>query len=83
MFVLIHPRAVSLHRHQPDGSPRNVWAGTVADIDLERDRARVRATGPIDLTAEVTAAGAAQLNLRPGDDVWLSVKATEVQTYPR
>ena len=38
VFVLIHPRAVSLHRHQPDGSPRNVWAGTVADIDLERDR---------------------------------------------
>lgn len=83
VFVLIHPRSVALHHARPDGSPRNVWQGTVADIDLERDRARFRIDGTVSVTAEVTSAAAAQLDARPGDPMWVSVKATEVHTYPR
>ncbi len=83
VFVLVHPRSVALHRSRPEGSPRNVWEGTVVDVDLERDRARVRVDGPIALTAEITAIAATQLAARPGEQIWLSVKATEVETYPR
>ena len=83
VFVLVHPRSVALYRSQPEGSPRNVWKGIVVDVDLERDRARVRVEGPIALTAEITVAAATQLAARPGDGIWLSVKATEVETYPR
>jgi molybdate transport system ATP-binding protein len=83
VFAVVHPRAVSLHRQRPSGSPRNVWAAVVADVDLERDRARVRLDGRVPITAEITAASAVDLSLRPGDDVWVSIKATEVEVYPR
>jgi len=83
VFVLVHPSSVAVHRSRPEGSPRNVWEGTVVDVDLERDRARVRVAGPIDLTAEITATAATQLAARPGERIWLSVKATEVETYAR
>ena len=53
------------------------------DVDLERDRARVRLGGPLPITAEVTTAAAAELALRPGEEVWVSVKATEVEVYER
>jgi molybdate transport system ATP-binding protein len=82
-FAVVHPRAVSLHRERPTGSPRNVWAAVVADVDLERDRARVRLGGRLPITAEITAASAVDLSLRPGDEVWVSIKATEVEVYPR
>ncbi|MBW3558012.1 MAG: ABC transporter ATP-binding protein, partial [Actinobacteria bacterium] len=29
VFALVHPRAVSLHRRAPEGTPRNVWPATV------------------------------------------------------
>jgi molybdate transport system ATP-binding protein len=83
VFVVIHPRAVSLHLTEPDGSPRNVWAGRIQEVDLERDRARIGVEGPIRITAEITSIAVAQLALRPGDDVWVSVKATETATHPR
>jgi molybdate transport system ATP-binding protein len=83
VFALVHPRAVSLHRERPTGSPRNVWVAVVADVDLERDRARVRLDGRLPITAEITAASAVDLSLRPGDEVWVSIKATEVEVYPR
>ena len=40
----------------PDGSPRNVWAVTVADIDRRADRVRVRLVGEVPLVAEITPA---------------------------
>lgn len=39
------------------------------------------ATGP-DVVAEVTTAAVSELDLRPGADVWVSVKATELSAYP-
>lgn len=83
-FAVIHPRAVTLSAHRPDTSARNAWPGRVVDVDAEGDRVRVRArmAGPLDLVAEITAAAAAELNLKPGVEVWASVKATEVTVYP-
>ncbi len=81
-FAVIRPQAVALYRAAPDGSPRNVWTATVADLDVRADRVRVNLSGPLPIIAEVTPAALAALDLRPGDDVWVSVKATEITTYP-
>ena len=81
-LATVHPRAVSLHRARPEGSPRNVWTTTVAGIDRIGDRARVALGDPIPLTAEITMGSLVDLGLAPGDAVWVSVKATEVSTYP-
>lgn len=81
-FAVIQPHAVALYPSPPDGSPRNVWAATVTDIDRQADRVRVRLGGEVPLVAEITAAALEALVLRPGDKVWASVKATEIATYP-
>jgi molybdate transport system ATP-binding protein len=46
------------------------------------DRVRVTAAGELDMTADVTAAAVAELDLAPGKPVWLSAKATDVTAYP-
>ncbi len=81
-FAVIQPHAVALYPTPPQGSPRNVWAATVADIDHQADRVRVRLDGAVPLVAEITPAALDALNLRPGDRIWASVKATEITTYP-
>jgi molybdate transport system ATP-binding protein len=81
-FALIQPHSVALYTTLPEGSPRNVWALTVADIDRQTDRVRVRLAGEIPLVAEITAAALDVLTLQPGDRVWASVKATDVTAYP-
>ena len=81
-FAVIQPHAVALYLAPPDGSPRNVWAATVADIDRQADRVRVRLDGAVPLVAEITPAALDDLALHPGDHLWASVKATEITTYP-
>ena len=82
VFAVIHPRAVALHRHMPEGSPRNVWAGRADAIELIGDRARVRVLGRLPLVAEVTPAALTDLKLVEGSEVWISFKATDVSIYP-
>ena len=81
--VAIRPQAIALHRHQPEGSPRNTWTSTVTDLEIDRDRVRVTLTGPVPVTAEVTPAAVAELDLTPGTTVWATVKAVNLTTYPR
>ena len=76
-FVAVRPQAVALHRHRPEGSARNVWEVVVGDIDVHHDRVRVRLDGGVPLVAEVTATAVAELGVRPGEEMWASVKATE------
>jgi molybdate transport system ATP-binding protein len=82
VFAVVHPRTVALYRTRPDGTPRNVWEGRAADLDLERDRVRVRLTGSPPIVAEVTPAAVRELRLDRGDTVWIGVKATEIVVYP-
>ncbi|MER7047989.1 ABC transporter permease [Streptomyces jumonjinensis] len=79
-LAVIAPEAVSVHRRQPGGSPRNVWPGTVREITATGSRLRVLITSPEapDLVAEITPQAAAELGLAEGAAVWTSVKATEV-----
>ena len=82
VFAVVHPRAVSLHRSRPEGSPRNVWPGRTGGLELLGDRVRVRIDGAVPLVAEVTPAAVADLRLQAGGEVWASFKATDVQVYP-
>jgi molybdate transport system ATP-binding protein len=79
--LAIRPQAIALHRHQPDGSPRNTWAATISDVEADHDRVRVTLTGPVAATAEVTPAAVAELDLAPGVRVWATVKAVDMTAY--
>ncbi len=67
---------------RPGTSARNSWVGTVGEIVRMGERVRVGVVGALPLTAEITAAAMDMLDLRPGDPVHASVKATDIVTYP-
>ncbi|HMG41635.1 MAG TPA: ABC transporter ATP-binding protein [Acidimicrobiales bacterium] len=79
--LAIRPQAIALHTHQPDGSPRNTWTATITDLEADRDRVRVTLTGDIPLTAEITPAAVADLELAPDTPVWATVKAVDITAY--
>ncbi|MEU2157184.1 ABC transporter permease [Streptomyces sp. NPDC019396] len=83
-LAVIAPEAVSVHREQPTGSPRNVWPGTVREITASGSRLRIliMSDQAPDLVAEITPGAAAELALADGVRVWTSVKATEVTVVP-
>jgi molybdate transport system ATP-binding protein len=83
VWATVPPSAVSLHRHQPEGSPRNAWRLRIASVTMQGQSARVGLLGDVPLTAEVTLESVTALGLQVGQDVWAAVKATEVRTYPR
>jgi molybdate transport system ATP-binding protein len=82
VFAAVHPHAVALHRHPPEGTPRNSWPGTAEGLEVVGDRVRVRMSGTVPIVAEVTPAAASELRLADGGPVWATVKATEVTIYP-
>ncbi|MDI3385087.1 ABC transporter permease [Streptomyces sp. B-S-A8] len=83
-LAVIAPEAVSLHRTRPEGSPRNVWAGTIREITAVGSRLRVLVTAEHapDLVAEITPQAAADLALTEGTQVYTGVKATEITLVP-
>lgn len=78
VLATIHPRAVSLHLRQPEGSPRNAWETTIDLVESLGDRARLNVGEPLPLTVEVTSDAVRSLGLAPGSNVWVSIKATEI-----
>ncbi|HYO85503.1 MAG TPA: TOBE domain-containing protein, partial [Dermatophilaceae bacterium] len=81
VLLTVRPSAVTIHVEQPHGSARNVWPGVVSDLEPIGDRVRVQVAGTPPALVDVTAAAVADLDLRVGRLVWLSVKATEVHAY--
>jgi molybdate transport system ATP-binding protein len=82
-YAVIRPQSVTLTRTAPTGSSaRNTWRGTVVDIDRLGERARVAIDGPVPLSAEITLAALHEMDLRPGDEIHASVKATEIEVAP-
>lgn len=77
-LLTIAPNAISLHQNQPEGSPRNAWRTTVAQLEHYGDRVRIQTGTPLSLTAEVTPRAVEALGLHRGSDVWISIKATEI-----
>lgn len=78
--AVFSPRAVSVFVNAPSGSPRNVLPVTVSDLDQRGELVSVRAGH---LSADITAAAAADLDLVPGMRVFFVVKSTEVALYAR
>ena len=81
VWAAIRPEAVALHRRAPHGSPRNTWPATVTSVEVEGRRARIGLDGPVAIVAEITAAALDELVLAPDTPAWVSVKATEIETY--
>ena len=82
VYVAFPPTAVSLHPAPPAGSPRNSWAVSIADLEQHAHTVRVRLAGRPPVLADITPVVVAELDLRPGTELWATVKATEVVTYP-
>jgi molybdate transport system ATP-binding protein len=82
VLVALPPRAIALYRARPEGSPRNVWRARIDGLDVGGEGVRVHLGGSVPVVAEVTAAAIADLGLREGEEVWASVKASEVEVYP-
>jgi molybdate transport system ATP-binding protein len=76
------PSAVSLHRTRPEGSARNAWPGRVTGVEHHGASVRVAVQARPPVLADVTTAAVAELDLVPGQEVWASVKATEVHVDP-
>jgi molybdate transport system ATP-binding protein len=83
VYVALRPSAVAVHRQPPTpGSPRNTWAGTVSGLEAVGDRVRVAVAGAPPVFADITPAAVAELDLATADQVWLTVKASELVVYP-
>lgn len=76
--AVFSPGAVSVHRERPTGSPRNVYAATVRELEPHGSQVRIQTD---DISADVTAPVVAELDLVPGTQIFLSVKASEVAIY--
>ena len=79
--VVIRPEAVTIHRHRPEGSARNAWPGVVAGLQPMHDRVRVQVDGAPSIIATVTPDAVAALHLMPGTEVWVTVKAVELDAH--
>ncbi|MBC8365008.1 MAG: ABC transporter ATP-binding protein [Actinobacteria bacterium] len=82
VHLVVPPASVALHATRPEGSPRNVWQATVADLQPAFERVRVVLDGPLPVVAEVTPSSVERLGLTVGSAVWAAVKATEVACHP-
>jgi molybdate transport system ATP-binding protein len=78
VLAIIHPRAISIHRSRPEGSPRNTWQTKLRRVEHYGDRVRLQTGEPLPLTAEVTPGAVEALGLGVGMPVWISIKATEI-----
>jgi molybdate transport system ATP-binding protein len=82
-YAVIRPHSITLTRTPPVGSSaRNSWSGAITDIDRLGDRARVGIHTTPHLIAEITVAALDDLDLRPGDEIHATVKATDIETAP-
>lgn len=81
-LAVVRPESVTLHRQRPEGSARNVWPGQVTSVQPMHDRVRVHVDGTPPIIATVTPAAIADLRLARGVDVWMTVKAVEIDAYP-
>ncbi len=84
VLVAVRPSAVVVSSYPPQASSaRNTWAARVTGLTMLADRVRLDLQGQPPALVDVTAAAVAELSLRPGSRVWLTVKATDIEVYAR
>jgi molybdate transport system ATP-binding protein len=94
-FVVVDPHSITLHTTVPQSSARNSFCGeiihllhlgTTPGVSASHDDGRIRASillvaSTYPLTAELTSASAAQMELREGQPIYATFKATEARAY--
>ena len=82
VLVAVRPSAIVVSSQRPQhGSARNAWQAKVTGLTLLADRVRLDLDGQPQSMVDVTPAAVAELSLEPGSQVWLTVKATELEVY--
>lgn len=79
VLATLRPIDVALHTAEPEGSPRNVVRGSIEEVAIHGERARVRLASAPPITAEVTLGSVERMALRRGTTVFASFKAVEVR----
>jgi molybdate transport system ATP-binding protein len=93
-YIIVDPHSITLYPAAPDSSARNVFCGEIAQIlrlgiapgNVNGQDGRVRISIMLNddmapLTAEVTEASAARMELHEGEMIYASFKATEASAY--
>ena len=84
VLVAMRPSAVVVSSQHPQpSSARNTWSAKVTGLTLLADRVRLDLDGQPPALVDVTPAAVAELSLGPGMQVWLTVKATDLEVYAR
>jgi molybdate transport system ATP-binding protein len=84
VLVAVRPSAVVVSSQPPGASSaRNTWPARIAGLSLLADRVRLDTEGEPPALVDVTPAAVAELALAPGSQVWLTVKATDLEVYRR
>src|SRR5499427_2698029 len=82
VLAAVRPSAIVVSTQRPNsGSARNTWPAKVTGLTLLADRVRLDLDGQPPALVDVTPAAVAELSLDPGRQVWLSVKATDLEVY--
>jgi molybdate transport system ATP-binding protein len=91
VYVIVDPRSITLHQTAPESSARNVFRGAIVQVlrlgtspisPNEHIRVSILLDeGMPSLTAEITEASAQRMELRAGETVYASFKATEASVY--
>jgi molybdate transport system ATP-binding protein len=81
--AIFRPSAVSVFSDAPGGSPRNHWRTEIASLERGTSAVRLRTASAPEIAVDVTPAAIAEMQLAPGVQVHLSVKATEVTVHAR
>jgi molybdate transport system ATP-binding protein len=83
VLVAVRPSAMVVSGERPrPSSARNTWPATVTGLTMLADRVRLDLEGKPSALVDVTPAAVAELSLRPGSQVWLTAKATDLEVYP-
>ncbi len=84
VLVAVRPSAITVSALRPHpSSARNTWEAKVTGLTMLADRVRLNLDGQPPALVDVTPAAVAELSLEPGSQVWLSVKATDLEVYPQ
>ena len=82
VLVAVRPSAITVStQHPQSSSARNTWTATITGLTLLADRIRLDLDGQPPALVDVTPAAVAELSLDPGSQVWLTVKATDLEVY--
>jgi len=82
VLVAVRPSAIVVSGQRPQSSSaRNMWQARVTGLTLLADRVRLDLDGHPPALVDVTPAAVAELSLDPGSQVWLTLKATDLEVY--